>query len=724
MNKTLYLSAALLGATAAFAQQTPAPVVPPSTQEQHVNHLANETSPYLRQHMHNPVDWYPWGKEAIDRAKKEDKPIFLSIGYAACHWCHVMEHESFEDPAVAKVMNDNFVCIKVDREERPDLDEIYMAAVQAMTGQGGWPMSVWLTPDLKPFYGGTYFPPADGYGRPGFRRVLEHLAKLWHERRADALAGSNELTAHLQQVLSPEQKPGEPTAELVHGAVLAAREHYDDLFGGFAPGPQYAPKFPHASELAMLLRAAAAGDGQSLLMVGKSLDRMATGGMYDQLGGGFHRYSTDRQWLVPHFEKMLYDNAQLASLYLQAFQATGDEDRASVARATLDYMLREMQDQSGGFHSSQDADSEGVEGKFFVWQEGEFRTLLGDDADLAEVHWGVTKGGNWEEANVLTLARTAAQLAADKHVQLATMTASLERDRQTLFAAREKRVHPGTDDKVLTAWNGLAISAMAQGYQLLGDPRYLVAAQRAADFVLHNLVQDGRCFRSWRAGKRQHQGCLEDYAFLADGLLTLFESDFDPRWLAAAKTLLGEAIAHFRDPTDGNFFFTADDHEELLARTKTASESSTPSGVAVVAYALLRAGLLLGDEQLYDAGVGALRANHTWLEKIPAACSSLVLALQFHLGDPREVVIAGDPADKATQALLRAVRDAFPPYFVVAVVHAGNREALAALSSVFAGKVPQGGQPAAFVCRRGVCEKPVTDAAALAAALAPRRHQK
>ncbi len=672
------------------------------------NHLADQTSPYLRQHAHNPVAWYPWGAEALQLAKAQDKPIFLSIGYSACHWCHVMESESFENEATAALMNAKFVCIKVDREERPDLDEIYMAAVQAMTGQGGWPMSVWLTPDLEPFYGGTYYPPADAYGRPGFPRVLEQLAKAWNDRREDCVAGSRQLAKHLRDALQATPPPG----ALPTGVGQQMREQsagrYDAEHGGFAAAPQFAPKFPHAAELAVLLQLGAAGDTEARSMALVSMQHMLRGGIYDQIGGGFHRYSTDREWLVPHFEKMLCDNGQLVGLYLDAFLLTADQEHARAACETLDYLLREMQHADGGFFSSQDADSEGVEGKFFVWQRDEFAALLGDDVALATARFGVSAAGNWEHANVLSLVRDIDQVAQAQGLDATAVTARLATVREHLYAARAARVHPATDDKVLAAWCALGIDACARGYQVLGDERYRAAAQRAAKFVLEQMRRDGRLLRSWRAGQAQHAAYLEDYAFLADALMTLFETDFDPRWLSASRDLLVQTIQHF-GADDGSFFFTADDHEELIARSKSVAESSTPSGPAMATRALLRAGLLLGDETLYGRGVAALRANAAMLERSPVACPSLVLAWQFHVADPREIVIAGPPEDVRTQALVRAVRSSFPANRVVALVHDGNRERLEALSPVFAGKQPVAGVPAAYVCRRGVCEAPITD---------------
>ena len=691
----------------ALAPQDP-PVPTPTPAPAHggtfTNRLAKATSPYLRQHQHNPVDWYPWGPEALAKAKAEDKPIFLSIGYAACHWCHVMAHESFEDAAVAKVMNEHFVCIKVDREERPDLDEIYMGALHAMGQQGGWPLSAFLTSDGKPFYGGTYFPPEDGHGRPGFRRVLEHLAKAWREQRPELLKGAGELQAHLQKVLAPVLPAGEPTAALLGNVLPQSRERFDEVHGGFGEAPHWAPKFPPASELRVLLRLA---EPAALPIVQKTLAAMRAGGMYDQLGGGFHRYSTDRQWLVPHFEKMLYDNVLLVPCYLDAFLRTGEADHAVVARETLDYLLREMQHERGGFYSSQDADSEGHEGRFFVWQHAEVRRLLGAAADLALRHYGITEAGNWEQQNVLTLAQRPAALATATQ-PLAAVEATLQQARAALFAARSQRVKPGTDDKILCAWNGLAITAFAAGYRVLGEPHYLAAAQRAASFALQELVVDGRCRRSWHSGQAPQPGFLEDQAMLAGGLLGLFEVDADPRWLAAAQQLLQRTVQHFR-AEDGGYYFTADDHEPLLARTRSAGESSTPSGTAAAADAFLRAGLLLGDQALYDRGVAVLRANHALLAQSPAAAPSLVLALQFHLADPQEIVVAGEPGDPRTVALLQAAWRRFPGQQVVALVHDGNRKELGTLSPVFEGKVPVAGVPAAYVCRRGVCAAPVTD---------------
>ncbi|HEB53854.1 MAG TPA: thioredoxin domain-containing protein, partial [bacterium] len=471
------------------------------------NHLAGETSPYLRQHRFNPVDWYPWGKEALARAKQLDRPIFLSIGYSACHWCHVMAEESFSDPEIAKLLNENFVCIKVDREERPDIDEIYMGAVQVMGVSGGWPLSVWLTPEGEPFYGGTYFPPVDRPGgRPAFRRVCQGMIDAWRERREEVRKGAGEIGAHLRRAFEAEVQPGEPTAELLAGVLPAARARFDPVYKGFAAPPGYAPKFPGATELQALLRL---DDADAHELVFATLHAMRRGGMHDQLGGGFHRYSTDRRWLVPHFEKMLYDNALLASCYAEAFVRSGDERFAQVVRTTLDYLLREMQGGHGGFFASQDAQSEGVEGKFFVWRKGEIDELLGPaSARTCEV-FGVSDAGNFGGANVLSLAKEAPEDDA--------FAAARER----LFRARAERVPPATDRKVLADWNGLTLVALCDGYRAIGEPRWLAAAQRAAGFLCRELVVDGRVWHSYLGGSRRVPGLLADHAALARGLLAV-----------------------------------------------------------------------------------------------------------------------------------------------------------------------------------------------------------
>ncbi len=689
--------AALLLAVVAPAQPAQDPVPKQTT-----NRLAKEASPYLRQHQHDPVDWFPWGREALDKAVREEKPIFLSIGYSACHWCHVMAAESFQNPEIAKLLNERFVCIKVDREERPDIDEIYMSALQAMGQQGGWPLSAWLTPAGAPFYAGTYFPPADAGGRPGFRRVCEQLDRAWRERQADVLKGAGELVDHLRTVLAPTAVPGEPTAALLAKVLPDAAARFDREHGGFGSAPLFAPKFPSANDLLVLL---GLRDDAALAMVVQTLHAMADGGIHDQLGGGFHRYATDRQWRVPHFEKMAYDNALLAQCYTLAFQRTGEARFGQVARSTLDYLLGELRDPNGGFWSSQDSQSDGGEGKYFVWSKAEIEAVLDPEAArLLCEHFGVTAAGNWEGTNILVVQKPLPGDAA----------AGFAAARAKLLAARGKRVRPGTDDKVLAAWNGFVLRALATGYRVFGDDRYRDAARGAADFLLREMIVKGRLRRTWHGGTARHAATLEDHAALADGLLALFEVDSDPRWLRAAKNLLESMHAHFA-AADGGYWFTADDAEALLVRSRTVYDGATPSGAGLAARAWLLLGAVLGDRASYDRGVAVLRSCHGALADAPGAASALVAALQLHLAEPRDVVIAGEPADPRTQALLAAAWRAFADRGIVTLLHAGNREALIALSGSFEGKVPRDGVPVAHVCRFGVCEAPVTDAAALGA---------
>ncbi|MCC6784635.1 MAG: thioredoxin domain-containing protein [Planctomycetes bacterium] len=687
-----------------------------------MNHLAHETSPYLLQHVRNPVDWYPWGKLALERSKTEDKPIFLSIGYAACHWCHVMEHESFEDQAVAKLMNERFVCIKVDREERPDLDEIYMAAVQGMTGHGGWPMSVWLTPDLKPFYAGTYFPPEDRHGLPGFPRVLEHVDRLWRERKDLVVDQAEKVAEYLKGQLRPKLVAGEPSEALFATFLEQSAAHFDPKHKGFGGGEAHAPKFPHASQTLLLLRRAArTGDPQARAMALETLDAMAAGGIHDQLAGGFHRYAVDRAWLVPHFEKMLYDNALLADCYLEAYALTGDRRHAEVATRTLDWLVREMQDPRGGFWSSTDADSEGHEGRYFVWTKAEIDALLGEDAEPFSRRYGVRDGGNWEGTNILHVAAPLETVAKDCGLTVSELEARLERGRATLLAARRQRVAPATDDKVLTAWNGMAIAALATGHAVLGEERWLTAARRAADFVLGELRDErGRLRRSWRAGRASLPGYLEDHAFVAEALLRLFAADADPRWLLASKALIERIDAHFADETSGSYFFVADDHETLLTRTQSVQESSTPSGIAMTVLAQLELALALGDDAPRRRALRTLRAHHGLLEEFPVGCASLALAADLALGDPREVVIVAGEDDAGAAALLAVARAAVPRHHLIVHVRPDNAVALAAATAIVAGKTSLQGKATAWVCRLGVCEAPITAPEALRAALAPR----
>ncbi|MBL8733811.1 MAG: thioredoxin domain-containing protein, partial [Planctomycetes bacterium] len=648
---------------AAAAPPPPAPTAPRQ------NRLATASSPYLRQHAGNPVDWYPWGDEAFAKARREDKMVFLSIGYAACHWCHVMARESFADPAIAAYLDEHFVCIKVDREERPDVDELYLAAVVAMGQEGGWPLSVWMTPARQPFFGGTYFPPEDQAGRPAFRRVLERLVAVWRDRRDEVVGGADELARHLATTLAPVVVPGEPGAALLAGLLEHAAAGFDPEHGGFGEPPAFAPKFPPPGLLRALLRLPAP---RALDLVQQTLRAMRNGGVYDQLGGGFHRYATDRAWQVPHFEKMLYDNAQLAVCYLEAFVRTGELDHARTARETLDCLLRDLRGGHGAFFASRDAQSEGIEGRHFVWRLDEVQALLGDDAAAAAAWFGITAAGNFAGQNVLTRAGAGEP------------GPGLERARERLLAARARRPLPAADDKVLGAWNGLALDAFATGYRVLGDERYRGAAREAAAFLLQHLVVEGRCRRSWRAGEVMAAGFLDDQAALANGLLSLAEIDGDARWLAAARTLLTTLVRDF-GADDGGFWFSATADTGLLARSKNLIEGAAPSGTALATLALLRGGLLLGDEALYARGVAALCQAHSALAAAPAAVPGLVLALQFHLGPPQEVVVVGPLADARTQALLQRAYTA-PGPVVVLHVDDGSREAMSKVTPIVAGK--------------------------------------
>ncbi len=675
------------------------------------NHLKGQTSPYLLQHLYNPVDWYPWGPEALERARKEGKPIFLSIGYSACHWCHVMERETFENEELAGLMNDWFVCIKVDREERPDLDEVYMAAVQKMTGRGGWPMSVFLTPELKPFFGGTYFPPYDSGRGVGFKRVLEHVHTLWTEQRSAAEEAGEKLVA-LLRAESDRQRSTQPVSLAVSDAGLAmSLRHYDKESGGFGSPPSYAPKFPHVTELVFLLRyGARTGSAEALEIVEHTLRAMAAGGIYDQLAGGFARYSTDRNWTAPHFEKMLYDNSQLAALYMEAHQATGDAFYERIARETLDYVLREMTSPEGGFYSTTDADSEGEEGKFFVWSLKELREVCGADAQAAELYWGVTERGNFEGHNILTARTIPAEVAARTGKTVEEVGAALERARAKLYREREKRIHPLLDDKVLASWNGLMLSAFARAATVFGEERYLEAARANGSFLLNSMRdENGRLYRTRRNGHSHLAGYLEDYAFVTAGLIDLFEADPDPRWIAAALKLQGLIEQHFADPLSGAWFSVADDGERLPVRTNSAQESSLPSDIGVAAMNAARLGLLTGDSAGVQRSRDALASHASELARYPVGFCQLLLVLEFLESRPPEIFVAGEdgPGGHAVADYLRAARTQWPPHRVICVLPADGSPTLEKLLPAAAGKRARHGIPAAFVCFEGVCEAPL-----------------
>ena len=675
------------------------------------NRLAEETSPYLLQHADNPVDWYPWGEEALERARREGKPILLSIGYAACHWCHVMERESFEDRATADLMNDNFVSIKVDREERPDIDAIYMDAVQAMTGHGGWPLTAFLTPDGKPFYAGTYFPDEDRHGMPAFRKVLTAITDTWTNRRDEVEEQSSRVVDVIARASSIGQSRETLTDELLSSASRALRAAFDMNWGGFGG----APKFPQPMALDFLLRRHLRGDPDALDLVRITIDRMAAGGIHDQLAGGFHRYSTDARWLVPHFEKMLYDNALLARLYVRAWLVAGDDHYRRIASSTAEYLLREMQHPDGGFFSSQDADSEGVEGKFFVWSWDELVAVGGDAVATA---FGATPTGNWEGTNVLWFPRPIDAVAQELEIDPAELKRNVELAAGALLEIRERRVRPGTDDKVLAAWNGLAISALAEAGRAFGEPRFVDAAVRAAEFVLEKMRDhDGRLLRSWRDGRRGRPGYADDYALMADACLTLYETTFDLRWFMEARSLADELIRLFHDAERGGFFQTGSDAEDLVIRPKELYDNAVPSGNSAAADVLQRLTHLTGEPEYERAGVSALRLVRDGIAGAPLGFGHALGALDLYLDTVREVAVIGDPGSPETRSLAAEVTSRrYVPNHVLAVADARDdrsREAVALLL-----ERPQiDGRPTAYVCERFTCKLPVTEPEELAAQL-------
>ena len=680
------------------------------------NRLIKETSPYLLQHAHNPVDWYPWGPEALERAKREDKPILLSVGYSACHWCHVMERESFEDDEIAGLMNDNFVCIKVDREERPDIDSIYMSAVQALTGQGGWPMTVFLTPDGKPFYGGTYFPPEDRGGLPAFPRLVEALAQAYRDKPGDISRTTSQLVQRLKQI-STGMGGNEPlTAEIMHTAKRAIASQFDDRYGGF--GLQ--PKFPQPMTYEFLLRHNLRfQDPQSLEMVELTLRKMAEGGIYDQIGGGFHRYSTDTYWMVPHFEKMLYDNALLVQLYVHAFQATGNPLYRRIVEETLDYVVREMTDPEGGFYSAQDADSEGVEGKFFVWRPEEIIDVLGKpDGELVNSYYGVTREGNFEGLSILHVAEDGRSVAGRDGTSDGEFEDLLSRSRAKLLEARNGRVAPGLDDKVLSAWNGLMMRAFAEAGGALGRSDYIEKANQNAKFILDVMVRDGRLLRTYRDGEAKLNGYLEDYAFVIDGLLSLHEVTLSQQWLQEAITLGHAMVDLFWDDSQSQFYDTGRDHEELLVRPRDYTDNAIPSGSSMAADVLLRLAVITGDSELERRAVASLRSVRELMTRFPTGAGRWLSGLDFYLSTPKELAIIGRSGETATDALLSQVFRRFLPNRVVvgsdSLDDVKERHAVPLLE----GRDRIGGLPAAYVCENYVCNLPVTDPAALADQLA------
>ena len=657
------------------------------------NRLAEETSPYLLQHRDNPVDWHPWGEEALARARAEDRPLLVSIGYSACHWCHVMERESFEDAETARLMNESFVCVKVDREERPDVDAIYMEACQAMTGSGGWPLNAFLTPEQVPFYAGTYFPPEQRQGMASWRMVLEAVSKAWNERREEIRAGGERIAQRLAGGALLEPSPGELDPETLDTAVEKLASAYDPRFGGFGG----APKFPPSSVIELLLRR-----GETRMSAG-TLAAMASGGMYDQVGGGFARYSVDERWLVPHFEKMLYDNALLARAYLHGWQVTGEPLFEQVCRETLDWALLEMRAPEGGFYSALDADSEGEEGRFYVWSLEQLREVLGpDDAEVAIGWFGASERGNFEGANILTRG------TGEPPPQLPEI-------RRRLYAARAQRIWPGLDDKRLCSWNALMVSALADAGAVLGEPAYVEAARVCADFVLSSMRDaDARLLRTYKDGESRLNAYLEDHAYLLEALLTLYEATFEPRWFAAARELADTMIERFADPERGGFFETSSDHEQLVARRKDLEDNPIPAGNSSAAYGLLRLAALSGEHGYARHAEGVFRLLASIAPQHPQAFAHLLQAIDFQLAPTREVALVGEEIEP----LDRVVRSRFRPHLVVAATLAdGGHGDDGGGPALLHGRTPVEGRAAAYVCENFACRRPVTEPEELAALL-------
>jgi uncharacterized protein len=700
-----------------------------STAFQKTNRLIHSTSPYLLQHARNPVDWYPWGEEALRRAVAEDRPIFLSIGYSACHWCHVMERESFEDETVARILNDHFVPIKVDREERPDLDEIYMSATMlANQGQGGWPMSVFLTPAGRPFFAGTYFPPRSAFGRPGFKDLLMRIIEAWDSNRSQINEYAGNLATAVAQFSRPN--PGDEVIprEMIARAADGLADSFDRSTGGMISGGSN--KFPPSMAMGLMLREChhGRGDGKPreelLALVELTLDHMARGGIYDQLGGGICRYSTDPQWLVPHFEKMLYDQALVSSIYTEAFLFTRNAAYGRVACEICDYVLRDLLSPEGGFYSARDADSEGVEGKYYVWTKREVLESLGEEAGALFCScYDVTDAGNWEGKNILNVPRDLETVVKLQAVAPDELARKLEEGRHRLLEVRNRRVPPGLDDKVLAGWNGLMIAALARCGRATGERRYVEAAERAANFILHGASRDGRLLRTWRAGQAHTGGYLDDYAFFIEGLLDLYEATFAPRWLLEAIRLTDEMVAHFWDDAEGAFFYTADDAERLIVRSKDSRDGAIPSGNSVALMDLLRVSAFQGRPDLRERAELCMRAFAGNVQQMLTGFERFLAGVDFYYGPRREVVIAGALADPATQALIGAVNRVYDPNRVVLLADPSGPQAEGWPECVpmLAGKEPVSGRPAAYVCRSGACRQPVTNADELIAELRVRR---
>ncbi len=666
------------------------------------NHLARETSPYLLQHAHNPVDWYPWGDEALAKARSEDRPILLSIGYSACHWCHVMEHESFENTEIARLMNDNFVNIKVDREERPDLDQIYMSAVQLMTGSGGWPLTVFLTPEMEPFYGGTYFPPDDRYGRPGFGRVLASISEAYRQRRDDISSNARAVIERINSQATRDSADGGLDLEMLDQSYRQIAARFDSRNGGFGS----APKFPPSMVIDFLFRYHIRNAHERALeMSTLTLDRMAFGGIYDQVGGGFHRYSTDDHWLVPHFEKMLYDNALLVRAYLDGYRITGRETYRRVVEETLDFVSNEMRDAGGGFYSTQDADSEGVEGKFYVWDLEEFSEVVGESSELLARFFDVTETGNFEQRNILQIRRPAKQFADLEGLPEAELQRTIAAARQKLFERREGRPRPGRDEKILTDWNGLMLRAYAEAAAYLNRDDYRTVAETNAEFLVSTMWDGHRLLHSFKDGAPRFNAYLDDYANLSDGLLALYQLTFDERWLDRSVELVDRMIDQFWDREHGGFYFTANEHEALIARTKEYFDNATPSGNSVAADVLTRLAALLDRTDYREKAEQICRSVGDYVRQFPSGLGRMLAAVDFIVGPSQEIALIGPPNE-----FLPVVRKYYLPRSVAA---AGAAERIALLRD----RPAIDGKATAYVCENYTCKQPATDPATLDAQL-------
>ncbi len=682
------------------------------------NRLIGEKSPYLLQHADNPVDWYPWGEEAFQKANKEDKPIFLSIGYATCHWCHVMAHESFEDEEVARLLNQHFVAIKVDREERPDIDKIYMHVCQSLTGGGGWPLSVFMTPERKPFFAGTYFPKSSRLGMPGFMDVLEQVAAMWQKDRASILKSSEAITGAIQPASDSEKSPQPVSVETLKKGYTQLARVFDPGWGGFGASP----KFPTPHNLTSLLRwHKRSGDTEALEMVEVTLNAMRNGGIFDQIGFGFHRYSVDSKWLVPHFEKMLYDQALLSIAYLEAYQVTGKAEFAQVAREIFTYVLRDMTAPDGGFYSAEDADSEGKEGLFYVWTPQEVKKHLGEKTgDIFCRFYGIAEGGNFEEGLSIPHKRIPLQAFATRGgLGLQELETILEEARKKLFDVREKRIHPLKDDKVLTSWNGLMIAALAKGHQVLGDQAYADAARNAADFIAKNLkTHEGRLLRRYRHGDAAHAGYLDDYAFMVWGLVELYEATFDVSYLEETIALNQAMIDIFWDKEEGGLYFTGTGNEQLITRSKDLYDGALPSGNSVASLNFLRLSRMTGNIELEKRADELTRAFSKQIQEQPIAYTQMLNALEFMIGPSQEVVIVGERGLESTQAMVNVVRSKFLPNKVLLLHPDGSDgKRLVAISPFLKDMVSAGNQPTVYVCEQYACQTPIRDVGKLASAL-------